>query len=205
MPAPQICNSETAPKQGVLTSTTDAGGCKCGDAGAVKNRCLNHFGYKRSQQLWSLFPIDPKLPIARSLATQFVLQEFIRLCEKPSTLDKLCFYCENLLKANQENDSKILSILDEMRHSITMTTLRKFFKAFSPLLNNSDENVLVYLLENKKKLNSHLGSKSIETLLQSFFPAGVSQLRDVIYEGYNRRGFNTFFDKVEPLINALEW
>jgi hypothetical protein len=59
-PAPQICNSETAPKQVVLTSTADAGGCKGGDAGAVKNRFLSHFVYK-SLILWVVLFLDPEI------------------------------------------------------------------------------------------------------------------------------------------------
>lgn len=82
-----------------------------------------------------------------------------------------------------------------------------FFKALTPFLKEarSDENVLVYLIENKEELNRNLGPKCIEELLQSFFPAGHDQLRAVIYEGYTRRGFNAFFSTVEPLIDEVQW
>lgn len=84
--------------------------------------------------------------------------------------------------------------------------LIRFFNAFIPFLKEgrSDENVLVYLIEHKETLNTFLGSRKIETVLQSFFPAGYAQLRATILEGYTRRGFTQFFAKVEPLIEALE-
>lgn len=85
--------------------------------------------------------------------------------------------------------------------------LGRFFKAMSPFLKEarSDENVLIYLIENKDKFNQHLGERRIEELLQSFFPAGHDQLRATIYEGYTRRGFTTFLNSIEPLIEAIQW
>ncbi len=82
-----------------------------------------------------------------------------------------------------------------------------FFKALCPFLKEarSDENVLVYLIENKDKLNSFLGLRRIEELLQSFFPAGHAQLRAAIHEGYTRRGFTTYLSSVESMIDAIEW
>lgn len=83
----------------------------------------------------------------------------------------------------------------------------RFFKALSPFLKEarSDENVLIYLIENKDKLNGYLGERRIEELLQSFFPAGHDQLRAAIHEGYTRRGFTTFLTSIEPLIDAIQW
>ncbi len=85
--------------------------------------------------------------------------------------------------------------------------LYRFFSAFCPYLKEarSDENVLIYLIENKERLNAYLGVRRIEELLQSFFPSGHAQLRAAIYEGYTRRGFTTFLSSVEPLIDAIEW
>jgi hypothetical protein len=82
-----------------------------------------------------------------------------------------------------------------------------FFSALIPYLKEarSDENVLIYLIENKNILNSFLGERRIEEMLQSFFPTGHAQLRAAIIEGYTRRGFTTFLSKVEPLIDAIEW
>ena len=85
--------------------------------------------------------------------------------------------------------------------------LRRFFKALTPFLKEarSDENVLIYLIENKDKLNGYLGDRQIEELLQGFFPAGHDQLRAAIHEGYTRRGFTSFLSSVEPLIDAVQW
>ena len=85
--------------------------------------------------------------------------------------------------------------------------LRRFFSALVPFLQEmrSDENVLTYLLEHREEFNRSLGDRSIELLLQSFFPAGHDQLRAVIYEGYTKRGFSSFFSQVEPLIENVRW
>jgi hypothetical protein len=64
---------------------------------------------------------------------------------------------------------------------------------------------LTYLIENKDNLNSLFGKRVVEHLLQSFFPAGHAELRAAIYEGYARRGFTTFFDSIEQIIDAIEW
>lgn len=103
--------------------------------------------------------------------------------------------------------------LDEMLEQIMQlySTLQEkfcqYFIALTPYLKEarSDENVLISLIENKEKLNSSLGPKHIEKLLQSFFPAGFDQLRAVINEGYTRRGFNTFLSSVEQLIDEIQW
>ncbi|MGB7977576.1 MAG: hypothetical protein WCF19_00280 [Chlamydiales bacterium] len=85
--------------------------------------------------------------------------------------------------------------------------LCRFFTALSPFLKEarSDENFLIYLIENKDHFNRHLGERKIEELLQSFFPAGHDQLRAAIHEGYTRRGFTTFLTSVEPLVDAIQW
>jgi hypothetical protein len=159
--------------------------------------------------------------------------------QKGGVLDKLCFYCEILVKASNICDQKILMLLEEMMNTILQTRskmigwkkiptlhpideilsflldfyddlqqkIRCFFKAFSPFLQEarSDENVLIFLIENLAKFNAFLGPRCIEDLLNRFFPAGHAQLRAVICEGYTRRGFASFFAKAEPLIDALEW
>jgi hypothetical protein len=157
--------------------------------------------------------------------------------QKPSALDKLCFYCDVLLQASHIDGSEVLRTLEELRTPILKvktklntwkkipaplpqiqeefsalysTLHQKFgslFQALYPYLKEarSDENVLTYLLENKDPLNSFLGQRRIEEMLQSFFPAGHAQLRAAIIEGYTRRGFITFLSKIEPLIDAIEW
>lgn len=92
-------------------------------------------------------------------------------------------------------------------HNFLIGKLHAFFVPLSLFLkeSRSDENVLIQLIENREKLNGYLGEKCIEKLLMSFFPAGHSQLRAVIHEGYTRRGFTKFLSNVEPLIDAIEW
>ncbi len=155
--------------------------------------------------------------------------------QKGSLLDKLCFYSEILIQAFHRDDEKLLPILDDMRKSILLIKskmavwekmpspeIRKallklynslhqnlclFFDSLFPFLKETcfDENVLVQLIENKDKLNFHLGEHSIERLLQNCFPLGHSQLRATIHEGYIKRGFTAFLEKIEPLIDAIEW
>lgn len=102
--------------------------------------------------------------------------------------------------------SQILEQLFEL-YADLYQKLCRFFSAISLFLKEArfDENVLIYLIENKDKLNSYLGMRRIEELLQSFFPAGHAQLRTAIHEGYTRRGFTTFLSSIEPLIDAIEW
>jgi len=85
--------------------------------------------------------------------------------------------------------------------------LASFFSSLLPFLKQSrtDENVLLYLIERRKEFNLYLGAKTIENLLNGFFPSGPHELRAVICEGYTRRGFAEFYSKQEPLIDALEW
>lgn len=101
---------------------------------------------------------------------------------------------------------EIPSLLKQL-YGTLFELMNRFFTAFIPFLKEarSDENVLIYLIEKRTKLNKHLGPKCIEELLQSFFPAGHDQLRAVIYEGYTRRGFSAFLSAVEPLIDEVQW
>lgn len=101
---------------------------------------------------------------------------------------------------------RILLQLSQLYSSLFHKICR-FFDALTPFFKEAryDENVLIYLIENKDRFNSYLGLQRIEGLLQSFFPAGHAQLRAAIYEGYTRRGFTTFLSSIEPLVDALEW
>ena len=119
-------------------------------------------------------------PLTCPLNIQFILQGLI-----DQDIDKLCFYCEILLQTSHTSGQ---TILEEMRKHQWCT--HRLFDALVPFLFDVrfDENVLVYLIENKDKLNSLLGKRRIEDLLQNFFPAGHDELRTVIHEGYTRRG-----------------
>ena len=98
--------------------------------------------------------------------------------------------------------SQLLELYSDLHHKAC-----RFFSALSVFLQEarSDENVLFLLLELRHRFNAHLGDRVIEQLLHRFFPAGLSQLRAAICEGYTRRGFASFYAKAEPLIDALEW
>jgi hypothetical protein len=85
--------------------------------------------------------------------------------------------------------------------------LGHFFSSLTPFLQKArtDENVLIYLIENKQKFNQYLGDKTIENLLSLFFPSGFDELRAAICEGFTRRGFSDIFNQKEMLIHTVEW
>lgn len=141
--------------------------------------------------------------------------------QKGGVLDKLCFYSEILLQTH----TGALDVLEEMRGAVLKLCARKkgvqksdwlclldrleedfrrFFHALQKALfeARSDENVLVFLMENKASINQYLGEHTLENLLGHFFPEGRDQLRAVLYEGFSRRGFSSFFNQVEPLIDT---
>jgi hypothetical protein len=95
--------------------------------------------------------------------------------------------------------------------SSNYSTLRKklivFFKDLFPFLYDMryDENMLAYLIENRKKLNTILGNRQIEELLSYLFPEGPFFLKKTIEEGYAKRDFYSFFYKIEPFIDQIEW
>lgn len=82
----------------------------------------------------------------------------------------------------------------------------EFFHALFPFLQESrgDENVLFYLIEQRRCFNKRLGPHAIEELLLTMFPGGMKDLRAVLCEGYTRRGFASFYAEHEPLFDALE-
>lgn len=150
-------------------------------------------------------------------STEKLLAPFITdpLCQKAGVLDKLCFYSEILL---QNSNVKALHVLEHLRSLFSNETpiqreelikrmklgFLQFFEAIKESLYEarSDESVLVFLMENKQLINQYLGSNSLEKMLDWFFPEGPDQLRAVLFEGYSRRGFFSFFQQIEPLIDA---
>lgn len=141
--------------------------------------------------------------------------------QKGGVLDKLCFYSEILL----QDHTGALDVLEEMRGLVLKLCGRKkgfqksewllllkrlyadfgrFFNALEKALYEarSDENVLVFLMENKAQINQYLGEHTLENLLGHFFPEGRDQLRAVLYEGFSRRGFSCFFNQIEPLVDS---
>ncbi len=138
------------------------------------------------------------------------------LSQKSGVLDKLCFYSEILLQRQvstlEEMRGIILQLCENKKWipspdwSLFLDRLHLGFLCFFEALNapvyaaRSDENVLVFLMEHKEPINRYLGPHTLENLFHSFFPEGQDQLRAVLYEGFSRRGFSSFFHKIEPLI-----
>jgi hypothetical protein len=109
-------------------------------------------------------------------------------------------------KKNVPSRSEITSEFSELRAKLK-SKLSSFFLSLHAYLKESrtDENVLLYLIEHRKEFNLYLGPKTIENLLNSFFPSGPHELRATICEGYTRRGFGAFYAEQEPILDALEW
>ncbi|MBI3508292.1 MAG: hypothetical protein HY069_01465 [Chlamydiia bacterium] len=84
--------------------------------------------------------------------------------------------------------------------------MRQLFQSLTPnfIESRTDENVLIHLIENRKKLNAYLGEGTIEHLLKALSPNGFSLLRTAICEGFTRRGFSAFYEEKEPLLDILE-
>lgn len=198
-------------------------------------KLLNHLQIVTPEQLQGVDCKQEIASISQQLEKFLIFSLENPLAQKGSILGKLCFYSEILLQASRIGDNEIPMILENMRdlvlkiktkitplkhavlipllspllalYSDLLEKLNHFFKLLIPYLKQarSDENVLVFLIENKDSLNASLGPRCIEDLLQSFFPAGHDQLRAAIIEGYTRRGFSVFLSKIEPLIDAIEW
>jgi len=88
---------------------------------------------------------------------------------------------------------------------------KKLLSVFSALYvfiheSYTDENVLLYLVENRLQFNHHVGPQTIERLLISFFPTSSQELRAVICAGYARRGFDSFYAKQKAILDTIkEW
>jgi hypothetical protein len=104
------------------------------------------------------------------------------------------------------SQKELFEIIYENLFSLKQT-LQSFFVTLTPFLKEShtDENILLYLLEQKNKFNQYLGDRAIEYLLYDFFPKGKTHFHAVICEGFTRRGFADFLYTKEHLIEELEW
>jgi len=114
---------------------------------------------------------------------------------------KILFW-KKKVPAREEIHSEFAELYQKLRLKIA-----SFFSSLLPFLKESrtDENVLLYLVERRSDFNLFLGPKTIENLLNGFFPSGPHELRATICEGYTRRGFQAFYAQQEPLLDALEW
>ena len=128
------------------------------------------------------FPSDLPQTIVRSFALRFYLEA---LLEKEE--EKLCFYSKLLVQASQ----------DPMRNEIDLLTLLEGAEG--------DENLWVYLIENRNRLNVHFGHQVVDALFQMWFPRGAEQFRTALSEKLRLRGFLSLYTTLEPEIEAMQW
>lgn len=157
------------------------------------------------------------------------------LSQKGGFLDKLCFYINILSKHSSTSQDKIFRQRLNTLSSLTLELYGKIFalkmptqsileewsafihetkqhlhQLFSDLFSylqefSHDENLLFLLIEQKDPLNQYLGHQAIETILARLFPQGPSSLREILYNGYARRGFLDFYARHEKLIESIDW
>jgi hypothetical protein len=77
-------------------------------------------------------------------------------------------------------------------------------KHFLPQAHHS-ETAFFALLEVRNTLNAYLGPRTVEQLLEQFFPEGPQSLRQMLREGFARRGFYDFCEEREELFKGLKW
>lgn len=180
-----------------------------------------------------LFPTSESLSLLFILQEWIATCEWLeqirssKVEEWEGKLAKLCFYSEILLQASQVDGEKLLMILEEIRQifvklrlkHLALQTLSEewietakqkfcdFFLALHPFLQKAkkDENVLLYLIEQRQAFNFFLGSHAVEELLQSLCPSGEGVLREMISNGFAQRGFSSFLATKEPLLEEIEW
>ncbi|MDE3045318.1 MAG: hypothetical protein KGJ02_01545 [Verrucomicrobiota bacterium] len=102
--------------------------------------------------------------------------------------------------------SIVLTEIDRLCDAL-VEGLRDFFEALFPYFEEarSDENILFYLIEQRRVLNKLLECPKVEQLLSRLYPSGPAHLRAILCEGYTRRGFSDFYAKHESLIDSIEW
>ncbi|HSX14102.1 MAG TPA: hypothetical protein VLE96_06770 [Chlamydiales bacterium] len=151
----------------------------------------------------SWFQFSPRLDMIarRSLALCFILEELIK---EKKNYDCLSYYCENL--TNEDALHKEIMNLKIAKLAGKAEQISSFFLALMPFLfqSRTDENILIKLLEIKDALNQKLGPNSIENLLSSFSPLGLTYVKTIVSEGLTRRGFTSFLAEKEHLMNTIE-
>lgn len=144
--------------------------------------------------------------------------------------DKLCFYCNILLKASKIHEHSLDIRLDAMKRFSLEFRLkilnsqtsfeekfpneeffdqfkglfRLFFFSLNPFLveARSDENVLLKLIDARKILNL-LEPNLIEKTLLSFFPNSFENLKTIIHEGLTKRGFSLVYKENQNSIDEI--
>lgn len=129
------------------------------------------------------FPADLPRMIARSFALRFVLQAMLE-CDE----EKFCFYSKILVQASQAPMQRtwetMLVLLDEMKE---------------------DENLWVYLLENRGALNDYFGALAIDALFQKWFTKGKESFIQALFDQLDKRGFVHLFSTLTSKIEAIQW
>lgn len=168
--------------------------------------------------------------------------------KKPGTLDKICFYLQELLAGSKiprlalfDNPEKWLDRMQDVLLGVRSqlmawkqslpsfdhvldfvqdlcgklrSCLFAFFHTLIPFFEEakSDENVLFFLIEHKREINSILQSStqeirfhSLEQLFRHLYPAGPTHLRTTLCDGYTRRGFAEFYVQHKTVIESVEW
>lgn len=92
-------------------------------------------------------------------------------------------------------------------YCFTVEKFRSFFHMLFPAIEEmkENENLLMFLIEKKESFNQFIGDRSVERLLSSLFPGGIHDLKELIFQGYAKRGFSHIFEEQKHLIEKLEW
>lgn len=188
-------------------------------APTVRSLCLLFILEELSRQFPKTTPTQDLSAIEEVLGLKMLLPPY------PLIPDKLCFYCCILLKTSQVDGKNLQKILETIRFAVlqcrseilqntllwekidVLWTIWKeqlvaFFIALIPFLHEArtDENVLLALCEYAPIFNEYLGSKTIEEILESFFPQGDLDWQAVLVEGFQRRHFSEFLHSQQHLL-----
>jgi hypothetical protein len=154
-----------------------------------------------------LLPPDLELPIAKSLTLQLALEALIGCFQKKKRAWERLSECGSaLLKAfGRKNAKQMHELLSSAPETPTSTYLETFSDALFPYVEacKQDENVVLYLIEQRTTLNECVRPELVERWLRRLFPKGPAPLRAMLQEGYSRRGFSDFYTRKEALVQSI--
>lgn len=176
-----------------------------------------------NRDLWLYFPSHLHPPALRSLSLAFILEELVHKLDNAQDLsldflDKISYYAGVLVEAsNKKKESFLQKEISSMRITVLQflhekkaeyltffyEQLRSFFNSLIPFFfqARTDENILIYLMEHKASLNRHLGPLTIDKMIQSFASSNPDYLKTIISEGLTRRGFTSFLEEKEEMLD----
>ncbi len=128
-----------------------------------------------------------RLEVIRSVATKIKFHFFIAKRQTPPKKDIFEMILQELISCDHAVNSFFFSLIPFLKETRT------------------DENILIYLIEQKEILNQYLQENTIETLFQLLFPEGESAMRAILHEGFTRRSFTQFLQTKEELIHSFNW